>query len=372
MKRALIAGSFDPITNGHIDIIKRTSNLFDEVYVSIGDNIDKEYLLKSNRFNIVKDVLSNIPNVIVTYYTGLLSEYAYHLNIDCIVRGIRNSSDYDYETILSMTNKDNTDIDTLYLPCKPEYTNISSSMVKSIVNSGGFVHKYVPLIVKMELERLILNRKYLAIVGGSGTGKTSIAQSVSNKIDAYHIDLDKLVHEIYESNDSYCMKCKELMGRYFGTAILNDDMSINRKLLAQKVFSNKQDLAVLNELIKKPLRHLFYNKVKNVRNKLIIVEGATIIESGFIKYLNNNCILLKSNEDVATKRIINRDNISLSNARSRLDSQTTYIHKKVMLDNYIKDDNCGFRYTVDTSSTALNENVTLIIHKIMDELLFDN
>jgi pantetheine-phosphate adenylyltransferase len=357
-RKALIAGSFDPITNGHIDIIKRTALLFDEVYIGVGVNSVKTYMFSSEkRIQFIKNVFSDYPNVIVLEYTGLLSEFAYSLNIDCIIRGIRNSSDYESEITLQSVNKDIKGIETLFMAASPSFNSVSSSMVKAVVAEYGFVHEYVPLEVKAALEEVILKRRYIAIVGNSCSGKSKFANTLiadglqhGNSIDSIlHIDLDKLAHEIYESNEPYCMACKESMGIYFGREILNDDMTINRAVLAKRVFSNAQDLAVLSELIKKPIRHKFYELVRNSMANTILVDGATIIESGLIAHLNNHCVLLSCNNEIALERIMERDSTSLSNAMDRLNSQTPIEHKSNLLSECIDNAKYGRKIEIDTS-----------------------
>lgn len=362
-RKALIAGSFDPVTNGHLDLIKRTSHLFDEVYVAIGQNPDKKYMFTiDERKSFVENVLSEYTNVVVVSFTGLLSEFAFSLNVDCIVRGIRNSSDYTSENTLAFVNKNIKGVETLFMPCSAEFASVSSSVVKAIVKEKGFVHDYVPLEVKAALEERILGRRYFGITGGSGSGKSYIAKELQDKnnfnlckypdIDegaVLHVDLDKFAHEIYDGNKPYEMACKETMGLYFGREIFNDDMTINRKQLAERVFSNPRDLAVLNEIMKKPMRHKFYEAVKNTDANIILVDGAILIETGLIELLNNNCILVSCDEDTAIERIMTRDSISLGYARKRIQSQIKSDIRAKLLDDAIEKNNYGCKVDVDTT-----------------------
>lgn len=355
-RKALIAGSFDPITNGHLDLIKRTAKLFDELYVAIGKNPDKQYLFDVNeRKQFIENALRGYNNIVVVEFEGLLSEFAYSLNVDCIVRGIRSISDYETEKNLSSVNKHIKGIETLFMTCSDEYTSISSSTVKAIVRENGFVHELVPLEVKAALEERILGRRYFGITGGSGSGKSTISHellmryAISMDSNILHIDLDKFAHEIYDGNEPYEMACKETMGLYFGRDIFNDDMTINRKQLAQRVFSNSRDLAVLNEIMKKPIHHKFYEVVRQSNARLILVDGAILLETGLIKLLNNNCILVSCDEDVAIERIMQRDNISLSYARARIESQPSSEYRAKMLDDLINENNFGKKIEVNLS-----------------------
>ena len=150
MSKALCPGSFDPMTLGHIDIIKRCSTIFDEVVVLIGKNAEKKGLLSSDkRLEFAKHALKEIKNVDVVVYDGLIVDYAYNNNIDVIVKGIRNSADTEYENEMANTNKclsvDKYDkaIETLYLMTSPEYTYTSSSLVRQLISMDLPIERYV-------------------------------------------------------------------------------------------------------------------------------------------------------------------------------------------------------------------------------------
>ena len=372
-RKAIIAGSFDPITNGHLDLITRTARLFDEVYVAIGKNPDKKCLFTvDERKSFIKNALTDYGNVVALEFDGLLSEFAYSLNVDCIVRGIRSSSDYEVEKTLSSVNKNIKGIETLFMPCSDEYTSVSSTIVKAIVKESGFVHELVPLEVKAALEQRILGRKYFGITGGSGSGKSTLAEDILAKASALgpinfkvlHIDLDKFAHEIYNGNEPYEMACKESMGIYFGREIFNDDMTINRKELSNRVFSNSRDLAVLNEIMKKPIYHKFYERVRESDADLILVDGAILIETKMTDLVNNNCILVSCDEDKAIERIMHRDNISLTYARSRIESQPSSNYRINRFDELINKSNFGRKIEVDSTDS-------IDVGKIYEDIIKD-
>lgn len=150
MKIALYAGSFDPITNGHIDILKTSATIFDKTIVAIANNINKQYFLPlSERLILLKEAVKEIPNVEVDYYEGLTIEYAKQKNANILVRGVRNSIDYEYESQLAQTNNSlSSDIKTVLLLPNIENNFVSSSMVKEIFINGGDISKYVPEVVQ--------------------------------------------------------------------------------------------------------------------------------------------------------------------------------------------------------------------------------
>jgi len=146
MTKALIAGSFDPITIGHLDLIKRASNIFDEVYVVEFVNPDKKHMFDDDeRLEMIKKVASAFPNVIADSSFGLSCDYCVEKGISVFVRGVRNTTDYEYETTLFLMNREvNPDIETMLLPASPELSAISSSFVREMVRYGRDFTKYVP------------------------------------------------------------------------------------------------------------------------------------------------------------------------------------------------------------------------------------
>ena len=146
MNIAIVPGSFDPVTNGHLDIIRRTSGLFDTVYVSILSNSSKTPLFTiEERINLIQRVTKDIPNVKVESFTGLLVDYAREKNAKFIVKGLRAVSDYEYEVQMSLTNKQLApEIETFFITTNSKYAYLSSSIVKEVAKYGGDITEMVP------------------------------------------------------------------------------------------------------------------------------------------------------------------------------------------------------------------------------------
>ncbi len=156
-RRAIFAGSFDPITNGHIDIIKRASKIVDKLYVCISVNIDKKTMFTfEERLELIQECLSELDNIEIVSYDGLLVEYCKDNNIDILVRGIRGGVDTEYELQMAHMNKNlNPEIETIILPTKPEYSFVSSSLIKQVISFGGNIDNLVPKNVLIALEKKI-------------------------------------------------------------------------------------------------------------------------------------------------------------------------------------------------------------------------
>lgn len=146
MKTALFPGSFDPITIGHEDVIKRALPLFDKIIIGIGINTNKKYLFSlEQRINWIKKVFENEAKVEVQHYNGLTVNFCEKINATTILRGLRNSSDYNYEsTIAQMNQQLNPTIETVFLQTTPHLSAINSTIVRDIIINKGDASKFVP------------------------------------------------------------------------------------------------------------------------------------------------------------------------------------------------------------------------------------
>jgi pantetheine-phosphate adenylyltransferase len=156
MKRAVCPGSFDPITNGHMDVIERASHLFDEIVVVVGVNVSKNRLFEpGERVEMIKEATAHLPNVRVDVFRGLLVNFCVANDVAAIVKGLRAVSDFDYELQMGQMNRSLADADTLFMPADPHYSFLSSSLVKEVATYGGDISGLVPEAVLRRLrERL--------------------------------------------------------------------------------------------------------------------------------------------------------------------------------------------------------------------------
>lgn len=146
MTIALYAGSFDPITYGHLDIIQSASEVFDKVIVAVAYNEQKQcFIPVSDRLALITECVKDFPNVEVDSYEGLTVDYASLNNVSVLIRGIRNAMDYEYEKELALVNsKLNNKIKTVLLFAKPEHSCVSSSNAREIFNNNGDLSDFVP------------------------------------------------------------------------------------------------------------------------------------------------------------------------------------------------------------------------------------
>jgi len=150
MNRAVFPGSFDPITLGHVDIIKRATKIFDEIIVAIGINNEKKYLFSNDvRIKFIEDTFIKEPKIKVKKYKGLTINFCKKNNIYTILRGVRNPSDFEFEKAIAHTNYKLSGVETVFLITNPEFSYISSSIVREIIENNGNYKKLVPKTVRI-------------------------------------------------------------------------------------------------------------------------------------------------------------------------------------------------------------------------------
>ncbi len=145
MRRCVCPGSFDPVTNGHLDVIERASRLYDEVIVGVLVNTSKHGLFAvDERIEMLREATESLGNVTVDSFQGLLVDYCRERDIPVVVKGLRAVSDFDYELQMSQMNNRLTGLETLFVATNPEYSFLSSSLVKEVAKWGGDVSGLVP------------------------------------------------------------------------------------------------------------------------------------------------------------------------------------------------------------------------------------
>jgi pantetheine-phosphate adenylyltransferase len=165
MRRAVCPGSFDPVTNGHLDIFGRAAALFDEVVVAVGVNKSKSssssnrLFTADERMEMLTAAVGQWPNVKVEGFSGLVTDFCREIGAQAIVKGLRGSGDYDYELQMAQMNAHLTDVETVFLMTDPSMSFVSSSLVKEVASFGGDVSGLVPVAVRERLTGRLAERQ---------------------------------------------------------------------------------------------------------------------------------------------------------------------------------------------------------------------
>jgi pantetheine-phosphate adenylyltransferase len=160
MTKAIVPGSFDPVTFGHLDIIQRAKRLFDQVIVAVLENQSKTFLFSlEERVEMLREVTKDLPGVSVDFFSGLLVTYMKKVNARVIVRGLRALSDYEYELQMALTNHElDEEVETIFLASSARYSFLSSRMVKEVASMGGRISDFVPPFVEEKLRNKFKER----------------------------------------------------------------------------------------------------------------------------------------------------------------------------------------------------------------------
>lgn len=153
MRRAVCPGSFDPIHNGHLEVIARAAGLFDEVIVAVSTNYAKQYRFSlEDRIDMARETLASLKGIVVEPVgEGLLAEYCRQRGVSAIVKGLRSSSDFDYELPMATMNRQLSGVETVFLPAEARYLHLSSTLIKEVASLGGSVSDYVPRSVQKRM-----------------------------------------------------------------------------------------------------------------------------------------------------------------------------------------------------------------------------
>ncbi len=145
MKRAVFPGSFDPITLGHTDVIDRAVDLFDELIIAVGINVDKNYMYDTEkRLQMIEAIYGDNPRIKIVSYRGLTVDFCHRNRVDYIIRGLRNPQDFEFEKAIAQTNRKLGKVETVFFLTSIETSHISSSIVRDIIRNGGDVSLLVP------------------------------------------------------------------------------------------------------------------------------------------------------------------------------------------------------------------------------------
>lgn len=372
MTRALYALSGDPITHGHLDVIKRAAKAFDQLIVAIGINPLKNYLFTlEERKEMAQRSLAQYKNVKVLSFTGLLVDFAYENNVNFIIKGVRSNQDFEYEHNLHlMSVSQQLGIDTFLLFTKAELAHISSSAVKEIQNDQGLIQDYVSPYVKQCLEKKLSKQFIIGLTGEIGSGKSYIGQELvklakADNIVAHNIELDLISSQIQEnlSEEKYKLVRQEII-KNFGQEVCKKDGGLDRKALGEIVFADSKKLSKLNEIMHTPILVRLRKELKK-KQGLIILNAALLAETKMMDLSNYNLILLNVDEATQEKRLIERG-LNKEQIKRRLASQYDFAKKKKIIKQAIDHHQHGQLFILENGSSADKQELNLLWQKVKE------
>lgn len=339
MKTAIYPLSADPLTNGHLDIIKRASKVFNKLIVAIGNNFSKDYLFEiKEREEITKKVLQNYKNLEILSFNCLLTDLAKQKNVNYIVRGFRNSNDYLHELSLYQNYlSQNSNLEFINLFSNKEF--ISSSAIKEIASLHGDIHTQAPLLSKFKLEQKLHQQKIITVTGLMGGGKSFFIENLKKSAkekQVHSIDFDKLGHRvlanpILKTELDLKLKLPEKFKKLHQTEY--------RKELAKQVFSSENKLKQLENFL---LPWILLELRKELKNKkgLILLEIPLLIEKNLPYLSNNQVVLIQTEKDFRYQNLL-RKGLNIEDIKAREKHQLDFKTKEIKLQKQIKADNFG-------------------------------
>jgi len=340
--KAIYSGSFDPIHNGHLDIIKRASQLF-KLEVVVADNPLKKYALTFvERLNLVHKAVNHLPVVINALPAGsLLADYAQLRGVPLVVKGVRGFNDFDYERALhDITVSQQSGVQTVLLPGLPSLQHVSSTAVKELVKLHGDLQHYAPKAVIVALQQSLNQQHIVGVTGGIGCGKSTLCKYLtkfpvwSKYREVVHIDLDKVVATVY---DNLHQPAIQSMFREVATKLkltgetwtidelkqrVSHEIFVIRNTEFQHWYSQQLRPFALAEL-----RSRLYHYREQIRGRpemqLVLLESALFVQEGLLYLCNNNVWQVMADKDQQLRRLTTQRNLEESAATARLTAQST-------------------------------------------------
>ena len=326
-KIALYAGSFDPVTRGHLNIIRRALDMFDEVVVAIGVNYEKKGLFTAEeRMRLIYDAVDKndlaFGRCLIRTFDGLAADYAKVIGAKYLIKGARTTQDFDYERLIndvSLTQQ--CDLETVLLFSDHRLSHVSSSAVKVLAKHAGIVKDMVTPNVRRALD-VKNGRRIVGVTGTIGSGKSTLCRHlVEYYRTAHYVNLDEIARSLFDRDDALGVSVRDDVLKTFGTA--------DRKELGTIVFGDKQKLMQLNELYRTPMLTCLRLELSKYRDDgVIFLEGALLFEFGweFLCSTGKMIVVKTPDTDTHIERLRDRGHNDVQIAR-RIDSQLTMEEK---------------------------------------------
>lgn len=371
MKRAVYPLSADPIHYGHVANLIATveSGLFDEIYLAIGNNVSKKYLLSAEeRVFLARQTIAAaglpLDKIIVESFTGLLRNYAALRGIDVAIRGYRNGFDSDYEAMLADFNG-RYGLRTCVIPAHEKWRNISSTILRSIVSESGLIHDFVHPATKQLLEKKLRGLILIGVTGNAGAGKTTVCSQLAAAGDRVlpisHVNFDALVKAIYQGTMPLHKKVQKQVREALGDELFeNNVFSAHR--CAHIIFHDPEKRRQLADILCHPVVIELEETLKN-KTGIVLVEAAYFAEYNLLPFVNYNILLVECDEHEQRRRLMHNRNRTPEEAAACLSAQFDQKTRKERIMELQKNVRHGFLHVVDATRDV---NVPEVIARLQD------
>lgn len=331
-------GSFDPWTRGHLSVLvsflKKDPDA--KVNIIIGKNPDKQGMFtpEERKFIIEKSIPQKYQNRIkVSIVQGVVADYLYENDIPYFIKGIRDENDFRYENNLATLNSQlHGSPMTLLIPqVDSKLGNVSSSNLKMLSNLGISLDRYANAFIREILKMRTSGKLMIGVTGGLCAGKSSFCrrlQEYSQKFNGepkiYHINLDKIAYCILNEKKEVLpvyYKIRRQIAQEFGSNVLQEDGTIHRKNLGDIVFSHRESLEMLMDIILEPMLYLMSKQIEKLTPGIILLESAVLFDRNLTELAEENVIVLHIDAKTQKERLIQVKKLTPEQAQKRLDSQ---------------------------------------------------
>jgi dephospho-CoA kinase len=257
---------------------------------------------------------------------------------------------------------------TVIFPTDDRVKSMSSTLIKSIVSGYGLVHEYVHPKVKQKLEQKLLGLNLVAITGNMGSGKSSVAKDLveyckKENIEAYHLDLDKIIQSMYSKQSQYYSKVRKDIESEFGDVFEAKDGELNRKKLSAVVFGDEKKRKKLAEILTLPTIASIESFIKGKKG-LVFVDAAYFVEYNLMPITNYNTILVKCDEKERLARIMKRDKMTEAELNARVKSQIPCEQLKERIKQSQEKQGNGFYYEYDNTDKIIDDKLKSLVDQL--------